>query len=120
MENFIKELIQKISEDSFEDFENYYVNNGDRLVELNDVLYTIEELKKKYNNGWISCKKRLPNKEEYNENDGRFIVTDGNRRYQGFFDIYDNKFKYDTRDLVLEEDLCVIAWQPLPGKYREE
>lgn len=120
MENFIKELIQKISEDSFEDFENYYVNNGDRLVELNDVLYAIEELKKNYNNGWISCKKRLPNKEEYNKNDGRFIVTDGNRRYQGLFDIYNNKFIYDTTMFRTAEDKCVIAWQPLPNEYKEK
>lgn len=41
----------------------------------------IKSFVKEYNNGWIPCNKRLPDKKEYLENDGRFIVTDGNRRY---------------------------------------
>ena len=67
---------------------------------------------------WIPCSERLPNKEEYLKDDGRFIVTDGNRRYQGLFDIYDGKFKHDRFDCILEEDKCVIAWQPLPEPYK--
>lgn len=67
---------------------------------------------------WIPCSERLPNQEEYLKDDGRFIVTDGNRRYQGMFDIYDGKFKHDRFDCILEEDKCVIAWMPLPEPYK--
>ena len=65
---------------------------------------------------------RLPNMEEYLENDGRFILDDGNRRYQGLFDIYDKKFKFSKHlsglSYELIEDNCVIAWQPLPEPYK--
>ena len=77
---------------------------------------------------WIPVSERLPDKEEYLKDDGRFIVTDGNRRYQCIYDIYQGSF----RTLVLftnggiergwnfEEDKCVIAWQPLPEPYKGE
>lgn len=76
--------------------------------------------------GWIPCSEKLPDKEEFLRNDGRFIVTDGNRRYQSIYDIYQGGF----RTLVLstnggiergwnfEVDNCVIAWQPLPETYQ--
>ena len=76
-----------------------------------------------YNNGWIPVKKRLPTKEEYLKNDGRFVLDDGNRRYQGMFDIYDRKFKFLSQingiRYELCEDNCVIAWQPLPEPYQK-
>ena len=72
--------------------------------------------------GWIPVSERLPNMEEYLENDGRFILDDGNRRYQGLFDIYDTKFKFSKHlsglSYELIEDNCVIAWQPLPEPYK--
>lgn len=71
---------------------------------------------------WIPVSERLPNMEEYLENDGRFILDDGNRRYQGLFDIYDKKFKFSKHlsglSYELIEDNCVIAWQPLPEPYK--
>lgn len=83
--------------------------------------------KEEYNNGWIPVKKRLPNKEEYLKNDGRFIVTDGNRVYQSIYDIYINKC-FRTLQLnclvdlgyqsSFEVDKRVIAWQQLPKPYR--
>ena len=64
---------------------------------------------------------RLPTKEEFLKDDGRFILDDGNRRYQGLFDIYDGKFKFsrNTSGIHYElfEDKSVIAWQPLPEPY---
>ena len=73
---------------------------------------------------WIPVEKRLPTKEEYLKDDGRFILDDGNRRYQGLFDIYDGKFKFSRHiggiNYELFEDKCVIAWQPLPEPYRKE
>ena len=73
------------------------------------------------NDDWIPCEERMPTKEEYLKDDGRFILDDGNRRYQGLFDIYDGKFKFSKHisgiHYELFEDNCVIAWQPLPKPY---
>ena len=75
------------------------------------------------NNGWIPCSERLPSKEEYSKNDGRFIVTDGNRCYQSVFDIYSQKFRTSIfttfGSYKYEEDKCVIAWMPLPEPYQK-
>lgn len=72
-------------------------------------------------NTWIPVTERMPNREEYVKNDGRFILDDGNRRYQGIFDIYDGKFKFSKHvsglNYELIEDNCVIAWQPLPEPW---
>ena len=76
------------------------------------------------NDGWIPVEERMPTKEEFLKDDGRFILDDGNRRYQGLFDIYDGKFKFSRHisgiHYELFEDNCVIAWQPLPDPYRPE
>jgi hypothetical protein len=81
----------------------------------------ISALTQQLNNGWIPFDSRLPSHEEYCKNDGRFIVTDGNRRYQSVFNIYEKRFEkelYYSRFIV--EDKCVIAWQPLPPEYRKD
>lgn len=73
---------------------------------------------------WIPCSERLPNREEYLKDNGRFILDDGNRRYQGIFDIYDGKFKFAKHisglHYELFDDNCVVAWQPLPEPYQPE
>lgn len=76
------------------------------------------------NGGWIPVGERLPTMEEYQKNDGRFILDDGNRRYQGLFDVYERKFKV-TKYIsgiipVFEDDSEVIAWMPLPEPYRSK
>ena len=80
-------------------------------------------------NRWIPCSERFPNKEEYLKDDGRFIVTDGNRVYQSIYDIYINKcFRTLQLNCLVdlgyqsnfEVDKRVIAWQPLPEVYKEE
>lgn len=85
------------------------------------------EWQEEHNNGWIPCSERLPSKEEYLKDDGRFIVTDGNRRYQSIYDIYQGGFRTlklftnggSERGWNFEEDNRVIAWQPLPAPYKE-
>lgn len=89
-------------------------------------LELVQEMKSNQNlhDGWIPVEKRLPTKEEYLKDDGRFICDDGNRRYQGLFDIYDGKFKFSKHILGLKfeliEDKCVIAWRPLPEPYKND
>ena len=86
--------------------------------------YKIEEaisaLEKQLTDMWIPISKRMPNHEEYCKNDGRFIVTDGNRVYQALFDIYDCKAFCNGGgklwDLII--DTRPIAWQPLPELWK--
>lgn len=101
--------------------EFYKYGNINALCGLN---IAKEIIRKHMNDGWIPVEERLPTKEEYLKDDGRFILDDGNRRYQGLFDIYDGKFKFsrhiDGINYELFEDKCVIAWQPLPEPYKKE
>lgn len=68
---------------------------------------------------WIPCSKRLPTMKECQENDCRFILDDGNRRYQGYFDYIEKKFVYFNLD-GMQIDKCAIAWQSLPEEYKED
>lgn len=75
---------------------------------------------------WIPCSERMPNKDEYLKDDGRFIVTDGNRVYQSIYDIY-SAHCFRTLKLYdfgsgsnFEVDNCVIAWMPLPEPYKAD
>lgn len=74
----------------------------------------------KKNNDWIPCSERLPSREEYQKCNGQFIVSDGNRTYATYFDIYDTlKFGEPTMD-KFKVDKCVIAWMPLPAHYQQK
>lgn len=67
---------------------------------------------------WISVDDRLPTKEEYIANNGLFIVSDGNRTYAEYFDVY-NSMKYFGEPTMngFRVDKCVTAWMPLPTPY---
>lgn len=95
-----------------------YANGVANSIEI------VKQVAAEQNNGWIPCSERLPSKEEYLKDDGRFMLDDGNRRYQGLFDIYDGKFKFTKHisglHYELFEDNCVIAWQPLPPRYNPD
>ena len=101
----------------------YAKENNQGALKMAEV---IEDIIHKHmgNDGWIPVEERMPTKEEFLKDDGRFILDDGNRRYQGLFDIYDGKFKFSRHisgiHYELFEDKCVIAWQPLPDPYRPE
>lgn len=81
---------------------------------LNDVLKEAKE------DEWIPVSERLPSKEEYIKCNGQFIVSDGNRTYATYFDIYDTlRFGEPTID-YFRIDRRVIAWRLLPEPYRGE
>lgn len=65
--------------------------------------------------GWISVNDRLPNKDEYIASNGLFLVSDGNRSYAEYFDMY-NSQKYFGEPTMegFRVDRCVIKWMPLP------
>lgn len=81
-------------------------------------------LKEKVDGRWIPVSERLPTNKEFLKDDGRFIVTDGNRVYQSLYDIYDTKRFIDVMYLgnanfINSVDKRVIAWQSLPVPYKE-
>lgn len=89
------------------------------LIAVEDAIQIVQEVAKEYGNGWIPCSERLPSKEEYRKCNGQFIVSDGNRTYATYFDIYDTlKFGEPTIERF-RIDKCVIAWQPLPAPYQK-
>lgn len=69
---------------------------------------------------WIPVSERLPYNHEYIQNNGLFNVSDGNRSYSEWFDIYDTqKFGEPTMN-GFRVDYAVTAWMPLPEPYRAE
>lgn len=139
MDEFIKKLIERLGKLRDRYIDNYasYGQSVDygKTIGLNDAISIAKELAEEFatdinvvsNNGWIPCSDRLPNKEEYLKNDGRFIVTDGNRVYQSIYDIYICHCFRTSHSLPFgpsyktsyEIDNCVIAWQPLPEPYKQ-
>lgn len=67
---------------------------------------------------WIFVSERLPNNHEYIKNNGLFNVSDGNRSYFGWFDIYTKRFVKPTIAGFCVDN-AAIAWMPLPKPYRE-
>lgn len=117
--NDIEKLIEYIKDHS-----NNYLGSKATLKEIETFEYMydliIGTLEKQLNGGWIPASERLPTIRECQENDCRFIVTDGNRRYQVWFDYEEGYFqKCECNGLGLKKDKCVIAWQPLPSAYKE-
>ncbi len=105
----------------------------DYLIDLLTAACKIEDIHKQFvaesvkvleTTQWISVDKRLPNIDEYQDCNGIFIVTDGNRRYTSYFDIYKHeKFghfdcSHNVPDPEFEPDNRIVAWMPMP-KYNE-
>lgn len=117
--NDIEKLIEYIKDHS-----NNYLGSKATLKEIEAFEYfynlLMDTLEKQLGGGWIPASERLPTIRECQENDCRFIVTDGNRRYQVWFDYEEGYFqKCECNGLGLKKDKCVIAWQPLPFAYKE-
>lgn len=69
---------------------------------------------------WIPVSERLPNHDEYIKNNGLFNVSDGNRSYSEWFDIYD-KQKFGEHTMSgFRVDYAVTAWMPLPEPYESQ
>lgn len=115
----MKEKIQTLK-DMLTDFNRHDALSLDLTnSEVHAIEFAIQELEKV---GWIRVSERMPTREEYSKNNGRFIVTDGNRVYQSLFDIYEKKCFMDVEykgNSKFEEilDNRVIAWHALPEIY---
>ena len=69
---------------------------------------------------WIPVSERLPNNNEYIKNNGLFIVSDGNRSYFEWFDIYD-KWRFGEPTMIgFRVDYAITAWMPLPEPYKAD
>ena len=76
---------------------------------LTKAINIVNELAEEYNNGWIPCSERLPEKDVY-------VLCQGNHSiFIACIDSLDNKWRddhYHTRTTIK-------AWQPLPPVYKE-
>lgn len=119
--------LEKILEEIDETIERYgknpYIDGN-----VTDLCYGLniakDIIRKHMNAGWIPVEERLPTMEEYQKEDGRFILDDGNRRCAGYFDVYTGRF-YSYRHITayraeLHENNRIVAWRPLPEPYRTE
>ena len=129
--------LEKILEEIDETIERYGGNPGLTGSDIADFCYGMNRVKdiiRKHmsgkdtgvhtNDGWIPVEDRLPTMKEYQKDDGRFILDDGNRRCAGYFDVYTGRF-YSYRHITpyraeLYEDNRIIAWRPLPDPYQPE
>ena len=81
----------------------------------------LKELKRlREQTSWIPVSERLPNHDEYIKNNGLFNVSDGNRSYSEWFDIYDKQRFGEPTMNGFRVDRAVTAWMPLPEKYKAE
>lgn len=114
MQEVFEKIIEKLEELNPIDYEE---SNAVRKC-LSDVKEIVKQATADYSNGWIPCTDRLPNPEEYQRGNGRFLVTDGNRTYEAEFDIYESRTFGKSRMATdwFVTDKCVTHWQnePLP------
>ena len=84
----------------------------------------IKALEQQEKEKWVPISERFPSMEECQKNDCRFIVTDGNRIYQNWFNYIDGYFEsYNcdgTEFSLLRKNNLVIAWKSMPEEYKGE
>jgi hypothetical protein len=112
-------------DDAREDFMSDVYNTLDFLPtndEANRIIDSFDRVTSgiKQEPRWIPVSKRLPDREEYIANNGRFIVSDGERSYSEYFDIYDKKCFGEPTMYGFRVDRVVAAWMPLPEPYKAE
>ena len=109
----MNKAFEKILE-RFEELQNNLLQQTEGDINLqvgviNGVMYSrkiVQEVAEEYNNGWIPCSERLPEKE------GKYLVTLYKWNIVSFADF--KNLKYNPHF-----NAPVIAWQPLPEPYKE-
>lgn len=95
--------------------------SGECAAEHRQLAEWLKELKRlREQTSWIPISERLPNRDEYIKNNGLFNVSDGNRSYSEYFDIYDTQMFGEPTMNGFRVDRVVTAWMPLPEKYKPE
>lgn len=119
-----KKLIEEYAKIYARNLVLYGVDVRDKLEGATQISLALEQAylrgrQDESNRRWIPCSERLPSKEEYCKCNGQFIVTNGNRTYATYFDIYDTLRFGEPTINHFRIDRSVIAWQPLPKPYKE-
>ena len=109
----IEEVISELRKDIHSD-----VYMGKRTI--GTYLDEILEIHNAEKTGWIPVSERLPNHDEYIKNNGLFNVSDGNRSYSAWFDIYGKQRFGEPTMYGFRVDRTVTAWQPLPQLYKPQ
>ena len=124
MKEFVEKLIGRLEEQTYdmeiceEQFDMnspYFMDVEYKMVKIDDIKDTVNQLAEEYNNGWIPCSERLP--EKYGEylccdTYGNFILgfpSESNTSDTGFIVETEYEYCYD-----------IISWMELPEKYKEK
>lgn len=122
--------------DKFQIFHKYIEDVIGRPIMTHEIGFLADEIKEKTKddfirlcadenssenpNKWIPVSERMPNHDEYIKNNGLFIVSDGNRSYSEYYDIYDKRSFGEPTISGFRVDKCVTAWMSLPQPYKAE
>ena len=112
---YVLELLAKLKNELNEKIETY--KNAYRI--MSDA-FENEVRKNRPQGDWIPVSERMPNNQEYIKNNGLFNVSDGNRSYSEWFDIYETEMFGEPTISGFRVDNAVIAWQQLPEPYKKE
>ena len=107
--------------DRFETLENIFIKGNSHSVAagVSKAKEIVHEVAEEYNNGWIPCSERLPDKAGY-EVLATLENSFGQRRVTIIFTGYgDESFWHCNNKEYDLEAWKVIAWQPLPELYKE-
>ena len=107
--------------DRFETLENIFIKGNSHNVAagVSKAKEIVHEVAEEYNNGWIPCSERLPDKAGY-EVLATLENSFGQRRVTIIFTGYgDESFWHCNNKEIDIEVWKVIAWQPLPEPYKE-
>lgn len=134
VDEFIEFIWDRVDTSDFEDSytspvmnaepnELFKVTASDKREQLYDLFVEMIERKNApsatpQEPSWIPVTERLPDREEYIANNGRFIVSDGERSYSEYFDIYDKECFGEPTMYGFRVDRVVAAWMPLPKPYK--
>ena len=114
MKEFVEKLIGRLEERSAW-HQRYGDTRGYTFAGYEGAIEIVNQLAEEYNNGWIPCSERLP--EKYGEylccdTYGNFVLG-----FPSESDTSDTGFIVET-----EHEYCydIIAWMELPEKYKEK
>lgn len=83
---------------------------------VRELMYIITQESRKYNNGWIPIRRRLPSEAECTAYENRFLVHNGVRTYEAIFNCKSRKFGILSMNVTFYPDIKVTHWQLLPLK----
>lgn len=130
MKEFIDKLIEQLKKYQIE-YKSGFGSLTDETVfrVMENVIYTVKELAKEQNNGWVSCSERLPEERGwylavFQEGDSDFILVPRVADYIGEHTPFTTEEGWLIIDL--EDDmnsyykkLKCLAWCELPAPYTE-